>query len=384
MKNRTKDQVVLGIVVIILVVTFGILLFFPEQKQAETEEIKIGALFPLTGGLSHHGETASRSSRIALDEINKKGINGKKLLLNFQDHQCNSKLALSIIEQLTSTKDIKIFTSLACSGTVLSVAPIMEKREALLLGTLVTNPGISGSSPYVFRNWASDDSEARLYAEEITKRNYKKIGIIYEETDYAKGLKLSLEKYLNNSNVEIVSESFAPDSSDMRAQLTKLKSEDLDMLLVSTQTITSSDKIFKQMSDLNFKPKQLFINDQITKSVPLLEDYSDLLEGAIGSDYIISTSEDFDEFLVKYKETYGTDCPQPPVCAAVYDAIKLLAKAIEEKGYDAKDVKSYLDEVEYQGITGIISFDENNDRANAEFSLFVIEESKAVEYENQN
>ena len=312
---------------------------------------------------------------MAADDINAKGgINGKKLAIDFQDHQCDPQTAITLFEQLNSVKGIKIFTSAACSGTVLALAPKLPAAKSLLLGTIVTTPKISGVSPYIFRNWASDDTEAKLLAENIKASGIRKLGIINEETDYAKGLRTSMEKYLGGSGIAIIAESFTPDAADVRSQLAKIKSENVDAIFLSPQTVTSGDRILKQMGDLNFKPASIFVNDNILKSTVLLSSYSSLLEGAISAEYV----PDFQKsksFLERYKLKYG-ECPQPNIGAGVYDAIGFLAEAIKENGYDADKVRDYLKSVAYDGITGKIIFDSNNDRSNADYTLYIIKNGK--------
>lgn len=364
------------IIGIILLFSIG---FIYSNYKAKEEKIVIGALYPLTGGLSQYGEVAQKSAQLAVNDINSNGgINGKKLEIDFQDHQCNSQTALSLFTQMNSVKNIKIFSSVACSGTALSIAPILN-NSAILIGVITTTPKLTGVSPYFFRNWASDDKEAKIISEEIKKRNLTKLAIIYEETDYAKGLKLSIEKYLNNSRVVIVSESFTSDSNDLRTPLTKLKAEKPDAIFLSPQTVTTGDKIIKQLEEIDFKPKLILINDNIVKSWTLIQTYNKTLNDAIGADYVPNLVKS-EEFIKKYKETYGIDCPQPNVGATIYDTINLISLAIKEKGNNPVKVKEYLSNINYNGISGNISFDSNNDRNNADYSLFIVKNGKAIKY----
>lgn len=341
------------------------------------DPVVIGALFPLTGGLSQYGEAAEQATAIAVDDINSHGgINGRPLKVDIQDHQCNAKSAATIFEQLNSAKGITIFTSAACSGTVLAIAPLLESHHAMLLGTIVTTPKISGVSQYVFRNWASDAKQAELYAREIQQRGYRTVGVIYEQTDYAQGLFISLQRLLNNSGMVLIGQGFEPGSTDVRTPLAKLQQEQPDALFISPQTVTSGDVILKQMKELGFRPAGLLVNDNILKSKELLSHYPDLLEGAVSGDYVMDHSPQYTSLMETYRTRYGVECPQPNICAGVYDAIHLLAQAIQEKGIDAKEVASFLNMVNYPGASGSISFDEKNDRTNADYSLFVIKDGK--------
>src|SRR5574341_2690204 len=138
----------------LVAISVFLLLAITSCAPKSTEPVTIGALFPLTGGLAQYGEAAQTAAALAVEEINAQGgVNGRLLVIDYQDHQCNAKTAVSIFEQLYAAKKIRIFTSAACSGTVLSIAPLLESKEALLFGTLVSTPKITGISPWVFRNW---------------------------------------------------------------------------------------------------------------------------------------------------------------------------------------------------------------------------------------
>ena len=73
--------------------------------------------------------------------------------------------------------------------------------------------------------------------------------------------------------------------------------------------------ILKQMAELNFKPKYVFVNDNILKSSTLLSNYGNILEGAMGGDYAPNLDK-ANNFLAEYKTKYG-DCPQPNIAAGV-------------------------------------------------------------------
>lgn len=373
MNEFNKKGLIWGIVIVLIIV--GLITVSNKNRKLTGEPIKIVALFPLTGGLSAYGESAQRSAQIAVDDVNKNGgINGQPLIVDFQDHKCDPKTALSIFQQ--SAEKVKIFTSAACSGTVLSIAPNLETNSALLLGTVVTTPKISGISPLVFRNWASDAKETSIFAKVIKNRGYKKIGVIYEETDYAKGLKLSLENYLKDSGVQIISESFVTGSNDVRTQISKIKSAGVEAVFVSPQTVTSGEVILSQMEQLGFKVP-LIVSDNILKAPDLITKHTGLLNGAIGADYVVADNQRLDKFLSDFKQKYGAECTQVNICAGAYDAIRMLAQGIAKNGYTAEGVRSYLKTINYQGISNNISFDENNDRANSEYSLFEIKDGEA-------
>lgn len=364
-------------IITIVVITALIIIAIVIATSKNTETIKIGALYPMTGGLASYGEPAYQAAKIAIADINiAGGINGQMLELVVEDHECDPKVVVSAYNKLVQADKIHVLTSVACTGTVLALAPNLEKDETVLLGTVTSGNKLTNVSPNFFRNWASDRLESSLLADQITSKGYKNIVTLYEETDYAKGLVVSLEDFLKDSDVKISKESFASSVTDVRTQLAKLQALKPDAVFISVQTVTSGEIVLKQMEQIGFKPKVLYVNDNILKASVLVEAHKDLLEGAIGGDYVFEISSKAQDVLNRYRDAYGMDCPQINICLAEYDAIRMLAEGFKE-GKSALEVRDYLEEKEYKGLTGTITFDENNDRENAQYSLFVIKGGKA-------
>lgn len=367
-------KLVIGVIIVVAVVLVG----YSVLQPVSTKSVKIGALYPLTGGLVTYGEPAQKTAQMVVAEVNATGgINGRKFEIDFQDHKCDPKTAVAAFQQLSSIGGISIFTSAACTGTMVALAPMLKDGIAVFVSDVLSGAKISGLSPYIFRNWGSDINESRLFADTIKAAGYKKVGVIYEETDYAKGIKINMENFLKDSGIMVVSESFSTGTTDVRTQLTKLKSEKLDILLISPQTVTSAEIVLKQMEDLNFRPK-LLVNDNVVISKDLVLKHKEILEGALGANYVASSNDKVANVLNMYKDTYGQECPQTTVCVETYDTIHLIVDAIRANGYNVAKVTKYLNTIKYDGAGGQISFDTNNDRSNADYSLFVVKNGQAV------
>ncbi len=360
--NKKLIWGIVGVIIVILL-TIGVAL-----NKSNTGTVKIVALYPLTGGVASWGESSQRGTQVAVDEINKAGgVNGKQLEVTYQDHKCDPKTALSIFEQSVSTS--KIFILSSCSGTVLSIAPNLKKNDALLLATVVASVKISSSSPLVFRNWAVETRQANLVGQKIKDLGFKKVGVIYEQTDFGKGLALGLENYLKDSGINLESDSFAPGATDVRTQLTKFKADKVQAIFIAPQTETSGEVVLSQMEQIGFKP-QLFVNDIILGAPNLIAKHKDFLEGALGGNFLVR-SDKLQSFLDEYKTRYGTDCAHITACAVAYDSIYMLADSLKTTN-SAQGVAEYLRNINYSGIAGDTSFDSNNDRSGVGYLLSVI------------
>ena len=67
----------------------------------EDEVIKIGVVLPLTGTAANYGIDTKKGIDLALEEINKVGVYGKRIDLIYEDDKCKAKEALSQIHEQT-------------------------------------------------------------------------------------------------------------------------------------------------------------------------------------------------------------------------------------------------------------------------------------------
>jgi len=75
------------------------------------------------------------------------------------------------------------------------------------------------------------------------------------------------------------------------------------------------------------------------------------------------------DFPAKYKTKFGKEAGA--YCGQSYDALKVLAKAIEKAGTDGEKIKDALYATDYTGATGKIKFDKFGDLSSAKFDLYV-------------
>ena len=367
MKNSYK--IVIGLVAVLAIVGLA------WNKTRQNDTVKIVALYPLTGGVASWGESSQKATQMAVDEINATGgINGKKLEVIYEDHACDAKTALSEFQQFVATT--KIFTSSSCSGTVLGIAPQLQKNDAVLFATIVASTKISSSSPLLFRNWAVETRQANIVGDKMKAKGFTTIGILNETTDFGKGLAIGIQNNLQGSGISISNESFATGDTDVRTQLAKLKAAGVQALFLAPQSETSAEVILTQMEQLNFTPK-LFVNDIILGAPKLIANHTKALEGSLGGNFVIQ-SDAFQNFQDAYKARYGTDCVHSTGCAIAYDTMHILADAIKTNGNTAEGVASYLQTVHYQGTTGATSFDANHDRSGVGYQLSEITGGKVI------
>ena len=92
----------------------------------------------------------------------------------------------------------------------------------------------------------------------------------------------------------------------------------------------------------------------------------------------VGTGAVCDHFNAAYEEKYGA---APGIyCDTTYDAVWAAAKAIEAAGtYDGAKIRAALTELEFDGATGPISFNELGDRTSGSFEIWEVVKDPATE-----
>jgi branched-chain amino acid transport system substrate-binding protein len=386
MSNTTKW--IIGVIILALVV-WGVL--SQRQSKNQTAEkpnkkelsdvITIGAILPLTGDAATYGEPGKNIYEIAKEEINNSGgINGKKLEIIYEDSKCNGKDASNAIQKLININKVQFVLGGFCSGESLAAEPIATANKVALFSPGSSSPKLTNISKYFFRNYPSDDSQGFALAEASKEKNWKKVAVIQEQTDYSVGLYQSFNTKFSDLGGEIVKEEFPSTTTDFRTSLTKLKNSNPDALFLIVQTPASADRILKQLSNLNWKPA-LLISDIIPADPKTVSENKTILEGAIAAEFGTDPNNlKFQHILTAYKNKHGVDMPIQSYGQCEYDAVFMAKDALTAVGNDGEKIATWFRNVkDWEGASGKITIQANGDRAGGH-RLEVIKNGKVEIY----
>jgi len=114
----------------------------------------------------------------------------------------------------------------------------------------------------------------------------------------------------------------------------------------------------KQARELGFKG--YFLGSDGWDSPDLVKIGGDAVEGGFFTNHFSKDDQrpEVQEFVKKYKEKFGQD---PDALASLaYDAMNITLTAIQNAGStDGAKIKEALKNMEFNGVTGFITFDEN-------------------------
>ncbi|MEM3126442.1 MAG: ABC transporter substrate-binding protein [Candidatus Woesearchaeota archaeon] len=347
----------------------------PQQEQKE-DVIRVGFISPLTGPASQYGEPAINGAKLALEDINKKGINGKKLELIVEDGKCDSKEATTVATKLITQDNVKVILGGHCSPESLAIAPIAEQNKVILFASMTTSPDYSKSGDYIFRN-SPVNTEGQVVARGMNNLKIKTAAVIVQQTSYALPIRDAFQQTFNGKVV--ASEEFKGDEADFKTQLTKIKAKNPEAVFIIAQGVGSAINIMKQMKELGIKSKRfgaaVFDTPQIVEA--LGKDADGIIFATLYADESDPAVVDFKK---RYKKAYGTE---PPLLAHTLDAtaaVYIIAEALEACGENPECIKVFLYNYDNKKtLAGTISIDENGD-ADKPFILKQIKDGKIEIY----
>ena len=346
--------------------------------SAESAEIKIGHVAPLTGGNAHLGKDNENGARLAVEEANAANIKigGKtaKFVLVAEDDQEDPKVGATVAQKLVDAKVAGVVGHLN-SGTSIPASPIYNQAGIPVISGSATNPKLTEQGfKNQFRDVGRDDQQGPAIATYIaTERKPKLVAIVDDASAYGEVLANEVEKTLKAAKVQVLPrEKGTNKTSDWKAVLTKLRGRNPDAVFYGGMTSTAAPLV-KQGRELGMKAVFSFGDGACEGEMVKLA--GEATEGLLCSQAGIPVAAASKKFLDAFKKRFNAE----PIIYApfTYDAANLLIDAMKKA--DSADPAKYLPELQkisFTGATGPISFDEKGDRKDAEITIFTMKSGK--------
>jgi branched-chain amino acid transport system substrate-binding protein len=325
----------------------------------------IGAAGPWKQG---YGLQNLQGVQLAVEEINKAGgIDGHPLRVIPRDDEGDGPTAAKIAQDFVSTSSISAVVGHVNSSGMLSAAPIYDGRLAAV-ATSATSPDLSGISSWVFRIISSDSLNGIALANFASKfggRAPASVAVLYENNTYGRGL---ADSFRRNFHGEILS--LDPINADLptaEPYIAYLKTKRPKIVFIAGR-VESGLKILQEAKRQGFNAT--FVGGDGWQGI--LADTTTSEGAYIGMSF---TPEDPSPaaraFVAAFEKKYNT---APDAHAALaYDATRLIAQALKEKGPDRRGIRDYLHslnrETAYQGLTGPAFFEDTGDPVGMRFRV---------------
>lgn len=325
----------------------------------------IGAAGPWKQG---YGLQNLQGVQLAVEEINQAGgIDGHPLRVIPRDDEGDGPTAAKIAQDFVNTSSISAVVGHVNSSGMLSAAPIYDGRLAAV-ATSATSPDLTGISSWVFRIISSDSLNGIALANFASKfggRTPASVAVLYENNTYGRGLADSFRRSFHG---EILS--LDPINADLptaEPYIAYLKTKRPKIVFIAGR-VESGLKILQEAKRQGFNAT--FVGGDGWQGI--LADTTTSEGAYIGMSF---TPEDPSPaaraFVAAFKKKYNI---APDAHAALaYDATRLIAQALKEKGPDRRAIRDYLHslnrETAYQGLTGPAFFEDTGDPVGMRFRV---------------
>ncbi len=327
------------------------------------DTIKIGGLAPLTGDVSVYGIATNNGVMLAVDAINNAGgLLGKKIQYIPYDEKGDATEAVNAYNKLVQSDKVIALVGDVTSKPTIAVAQKAVKDNLPMITATGTAADITKAGKNVFRACFIDPFQGELMADYAAKKlNAKTAAIIYDNgDDYSTGVADAFEAEAKAAGMTVTNkEGYPSKSKDFKAQLTKIKASNPDVLMVPVY-YSDVALIAVQAKEIGLNAKLLGADgwDGVLEKIDK-GNLDALKESYFCSQYSAeSTDPKLQDFLTLYKKTYKTDANMFAVLG--YDAMGMMAAAINKAGStDPDKINDALKGINYPGLTGNTTFDEN-------------------------
>lgn len=159
------------------------------QAPAATQPIRIGLIFPLTGGSADMGNSARIGAEVAVAEINQVGgYLGRPLELVVRDDKADNDVGLKHAQELVLKEKVAATIGFCNSGVAMKALDVFQQNKHLLMVTCATGTAITAKYPpaesYIFRTSARDELQTQFLVDEIVKRGLNKVALLVDTSGY--------------------------------------------------------------------------------------------------------------------------------------------------------------------------------------------------------
>ncbi|MFO1337917.1 MAG: branched-chain amino acid ABC transporter substrate-binding protein [Burkholderiaceae bacterium] len=359
-------------------------LAFAGTAMAEDLVVKIGHVGPTSGAIAHLGKDNENGARMAIDELNAKGvtIGGKKAKFELlaEDDAGDPKQGTAAAQKLVDSKVNGVIGHLN-SGTSIPASKVYSDAGIPQISPSATNPKFTRQGFKTTFRVVADDVHlgGTLGRYAVTELKGKTIAVIDDRTAYGQGVADEFEKGVKEKGGAIAKREFTNDkATDFTAILTSIKAAKPDVVFYGGMDAVAGPMI-RQMKQLGITAKFMGGDGICSGELPKLA------AGAMADGQVVcaeaggvegASKVSMDKFKADFKKKFNADVQI--YAPYVYDATMVMVDAMVKAG--SADPKVYLPVLAktngYKGVTGTIAFDEKGDIKNGALTLFTYKGEK--------
>ncbi|HEV8693085.1 MAG TPA: ABC transporter substrate-binding protein [Lysobacter sp.] len=280
-----------------LVVAVGLCLGVFAMAQAQGT-IKVGVIFPLSGGAGPQGQHVTHAIQAMAAVINESGgVLGRKIEIVSRDDESTPAVGVSRATELVSS-GVSVIIEGWNSPVTLAMQPVIARAGVLDLTAISkADPILSGEgNPLAVRFNSSNSQDGAVIANYIANvAKAKRVAFFTENDAYGNGAQASIEaelKRLNHAYEKVAEEKFPFTQADFRVALTNVRAANPDLTVaINANEGLGMPAIIRQARQSRLPGALVAAVGTVAPSV--IEVAGDAANGVIGADIYFPQIEPF-------------------------------------------------------------------------------------------
>lgn len=311
------------------------------------------------------GTSMRRAAELAIRQINAAGgVRGRQLELVILDDSARAERAVEVAHQFADDPGIVAVIGHLTSGATLAAAPVYGGATPVpVISPSASSPLLSGVSPWVFRVCPTDLRHGQALADwaRATLRA-RRAAVLYRNDDYGRGVREVFVTAFERAGGDIVTnDPYLDDLPSFQPYLERARRRGgVDVIMIAG-TRTGAERILATRDSL-----------QLTAAVVAGDGVAGIEQSGTAEGMFISTaylpdrSDSVNAAFVQAYRAAGDGSLPDHRGAGAYDAVHVIAAAIEAVGPNRARIRDYLasmgrERPRYPGVTGAIGFDAQGD-----------------------
>ncbi|WP_157268912.1 branched-chain amino acid ABC transporter substrate-binding protein [Azohydromonas aeria] len=348
-----------------------------QAASAQELVVRIGHVAATSGGAAHLGKDNENGVRMALDELNAKGltIGGRKAKFELlaEDDAADPKQGTAAAQKLVDAKVNGVVGHLN-SGTAIPASRIYSDAGIPQIAPSVTNPKYTAQGYKTTFRMVANDAQlgGTLGRYAVEKLKARTIVVIDDRTAYGQGVANEFEKAAKAAGANIAKREFTNDkATDFTAILTSVKAAKPDVVFFGGMDAVGGPML-RQMKQLGINARFMGGDGICTAELPKLATGAladDMVTCAVAGGVEAGQRGALDKFKADYRKRFGQDVQI--YSPYTYDATMVMAEAMAKAG-SAEPAKylPVLAAISTKGVTGPIAFDAKGDIKNGALTLY--------------
>ena len=347
---KRKKIVNLSVTGLALVVglLMSILILIPADALARN--IKVGIIDCYSGPPAVYGKDALNGFKLALQEINKKGVLGKKIEFTTRDTKFKVDIALNMAKELVLRADVDLLVGTINSGAALAVSEAVAKKEKVpFIVWISKSENITGKKGhrYVFSAGENTAMAGKSGGVALSQKPYIKYWIAGDDYEYGHAIGDAAWRNLKarKPEVELIGKSWwKPGEPDLIPYITSILAAKPDAVIFCTggRSMTNIMKAIKATGMVEKVPVYVHTATDHAVLKPLGLEAPEGVMGTMDYHFYFPDLSANKRFVRDFEAAYGN----PPGFPAFHGYITahFIAAAYEKAG--SVDKEKFIDAME--------------------------------------